>query len=703
MAINPGSYPFSGGVHHGSNDNVSTDDIYPLTVKQGGQEVGQYNPLTEPGTEIEIPEQLSAQSPIKIVNKKITNNGTSLTCTGTNAWAEGKNTKATANFAHAEGESSEAKSNAAHAEGTATTASGLRSHAEGFESTASGESAHAEGGAWETDQHVRIAGAPLASGDRSHAEGCATTAEGRHSHAEGETTTAHGNCSHSEGYYTTASGNNAHAEGNCTSATSDTCHAEGLKCKANGLYSHAEGNETETHGKQSHAEGYGGIAHGESSHVEGSLCVTTGMSAHAEGGATLATGKDAHAEGYGATNVKYSNPQPIAATSGTFTIPDGVSTSGAKYICVPSIEYLSKIVASAGPTLTCADTVGEIVPVGATVILVQCGALGYNAHCEGYSTLAEGGYSHAEGSSTKAIGSYSHTEGYGTDANGDYGHAEGSGTHATGSYSHAEGSSTTAGGTYSHAEGYDTTAAANFSHAGGLGTVANSDAMSAIGKFNSRSNGLFVVGNGTADDARSDAFWIDADGAMWQTITDMNGTARLMKITGGIAKFEMIYGGRVGNWTYTNVKDALDAGLYVIILNHVSNGVVAPYIYAGNVFNGTGHDFNFITPDGTSAYWVYADNTDAFIPETITATFTEDGNGNWTCDKTYAEIRAKIDTPNKLNIFISRSGLIVKAPIIATGTSADPTLHFYFFSGTHGTHASHVLNMANDGTISFDS
>ena len=97
------------------------------------------------------------------------------------------------------------------------------------------------------------------------------------------------------------------------------------------------------------------------------------------------------------------------------------------------------------------------------------------------------------------VGEKSTAEGYSTTASGEASHAEGSYTEASGRYSHAEGESTTASGDYSHAGGYHTTAL--------------NDSEFAHGKFNQSNNDtLFSIGDGTADDARHNAFEITTDG-----------------------------------------------------------------------------------------------------------------------------------------------------------------------------------------------
>lgn len=140
-------------------------------------------------------------------------------------------------------------------------------------------------------------------------------------------------------------------------------------------------------------------------------------------------------------------------------------------------------------------------------------ASGANSHAEGYNTKANGNWSHAEGYESTASSDYSHAEGSGTTVSGSYSHAEGFRTTASGRTAHAEGSGTTASGSGSHAEGIGTTASGWISHASGQNTIAGYQKQTAIGKFNdNKQNNAFEIGNGVADDARSNAFEADWDG-----------------------------------------------------------------------------------------------------------------------------------------------------------------------------------------------
>ena len=95
-------------------------------------------------------------------------------------------------------------------------------------------------------------------------------------------------------------------------------------------------------------------------------------------------------------------------------------------------------------------------------------------------------------------------------------------TKASAPYARAEGSNTLASGTGSHAEGDNTTASGSFSHADGQNTNANHKSQNVFGEYNiadnstaqdtERGNFVEIVGNGTADNARSNARTLDWSG-----------------------------------------------------------------------------------------------------------------------------------------------------------------------------------------------
>lgn len=136
--------------------------------------------------------------------------------------------------------------------------------------------------------------------------------------------------------------------------------------------------------------------------------------------------------------------------------------------------------------------------------------LGNKATVEGNNNTASGDYSHAEGSYTTASAGYAHAEGYHTTANASY-------------TSHAEGYYTTASGQYgSHAEGHYAIASGKSSHAEGVYTRATRASQHVVGEYNIADTGgagpsvrgtyVEIVGNGTADNARSNARTLDWSG-----------------------------------------------------------------------------------------------------------------------------------------------------------------------------------------------
>lgn len=140
--------------------------------------------------------------------------------------------------------------------------------------------------------------------------------------------------------------------------------------------------------------------------------------------------------------------------------------------------------------------------------------------------VASGAYSHAEGSKTTASGSAAHAEGNSTTASGMVSHAEGLQTTASGEGAHAEGYFSQALGSYVHAEGASTTATGMVSHAGGYFTRAG-NYQYAIGRYNEGYDGptgptdvgvngtLFIIGNGTAESARANAFRVSVAGLVY--------------------------------------------------------------------------------------------------------------------------------------------------------------------------------------------
>jgi hypothetical protein len=229
-----------------------------------------------------------------------------------------------------------------------------------------------------------------------------------------------------------------------------------------GVASHSEGYQSTAIGLYSHAEGFDTCARGDYSHTEGYDTFAVNSGAHSEGYRTKSSGQGAHSEGVWTAALQYgahAEGQSEALTEDPITYGEWVNG-------------------------------------------------GYK------STIAKGYGSHAEGKSTFSGGDGSHSEGVKTAAGGNASHAEGEYTYASGGYSHAEGQWTLSSGTAAHAEGCHTTASGKYSHAGGYYTTANTDYQTVIGKYNASSTALFVVGKGTSNTARSNAFEIFTNGTI---------------------------------------------------------------------------------------------------------------------------------------------------------------------------------------------
>lgn len=92
-------------------------------------------------------------------------------------------------------------------------------------------------------------------------------------------------------------------------------------------------------------------------------------------------------------------------------------------------------------------------------------------------------------------------EGHNCLAPGLHAHAEGYGAMASGMYSHAEGTNAVAAGAHSHAEGFNTKAASGGQHVEG-----KYNAIDEYGKY------AHIVGNGTDESNRSNAYTLDWEG-----------------------------------------------------------------------------------------------------------------------------------------------------------------------------------------------
>ena len=217
--------------------------------------------------------------------------------------AEGYNTIASGDSSHSEGHCTAADGIGSHAEGYGydiycNVASGMGSHAEGYYTLASGSGAHAEGyGDYSNTTPT------TASGVGSHAEGYRTKASAQFSHSEGYNSRAEGQNSHAEGGGTCAMGMESHTEGSGTYAYGYSSHAEGAGTFVYSNQSHVEGSGNHVYDQAAHVEGAGNCASSFASHVEGTgnVAIPNATMSHTEGSGNFNYGHQTHAEGAGNT------------------------------------------------------------------------------------------------------------------------------------------------------------------------------------------------------------------------------------------------------------------------------------------------------------------------------------------------------------------------------------------------------------------
>lgn len=337
----------------------------------------------------------------------------------------------------------------------------------------------------------------IAKGNYSHAEGDNSVALGNDSHAECYRTLAQGTGSHSEGIDTIAKGSYSHSEGNTTISTGNFSHSEGLKTESKGEASHAEGTYTTASGYGSHSEGSTTKANGDSSHAEGITSKAIGKASHAEGTNTEAIGTNAHAEGHKTIAGAIASELVSTYVDGSTAVEEYTLSDANGFIvghyfgeCIierntgrKSFHFnVGKIEHISGNTLTITmvNPVTDITNRYKTYIFMG----------EPYSNSSTDGSGSTPTTNNTEMGSQSHTEG--------------NRTMALGNHAHAEGNKTKALGEMSHSEGYETIAHSDYQHVQGKFNVEDADNKYAD-----------IIGNGTSDSIRSNAYTLDWQGNVW--------------------------------------------------------------------------------------------------------------------------------------------------------------------------------------------
>ena len=168
-------------------------------------------------------------------------------------------------------------------------------------------------------------------------------------------------------------------------------------------------------------------------------------------------------------------------------------------------------------------------------------------------------------------------------ATGDHAVAMGNNTTASGSRSTSMGNQTTASGNNSTTMGYFTTASGNKTTAMGANTTASDYASLVIGQFNSSgssvtnnatsfntANTAFVIGNGTASNAKSDAFKVMfngdtyVSGSLFLTGTEITSTAAELNLLDGVST--------IGDGILASVTENSNTGVRLSTSNASNHG-----------------------------------------------------------------------------------------------------------------------------------
>jgi hypothetical protein len=310
----------------------------------------------------------------------------------------------------------------------------------------------------------------------SFASGLETQAKGMASVSQNMFTTANGDYSHAEGYNTTANGTTSHSEGGFTTANGNYSHVEGSGTTANGDYSHAEGVNTSTNGNVSHAEGYN----------------TTTISdyTHAEGVNNFSGGKFFKSNYNGSTIT-------LDSTYGDLTSKFSASPTSPIFIINGGIVIIDNSIFDGTNTILSIDSLSPFTILSPNISIGEVMISKNNDYFSGDQLIGIG--SHSEGINNKVFGNYSHVEGQNNIIFSDY--------------SNAKGNINLIFGFQSTIEGTGNSLFGSNSYVGGVGNIGLGNNQHVVGKYNVAGNtsSLFVVGNGTDGNNRSDVLRVDAD------------------------------------------------------------------------------------------------------------------------------------------------------------------------------------------------
>jgi len=446
--------------------------------------------------------------------------------------------------------------------------------------------------------------ANVASGSYSHAEGESTTASGDSSHAEGNSTTASGRTAHSEGIYTIANHKSQHVFGEYNVA--DPSNAA---TSVRGNYIEIVGNGTDTSARSNartldwsgNETLAGSITLGKGTVDETSLTAAE-LAAIKSGGAVQSdwNENDSTLDSYIQNRPFYDNSEVLIDNKAFGLDEQGmglISTDNSLVVgntyhvyitdydlgtVMADFEAIAILNANNKPEIS--DTTSDFTFISETgylyiisqthsrenvyvtitdVQLQKIDAKYIPDVLNGKLTIGANPTNNMDVATKQYVDEHSGSSLQWTidnDGTGDVSlratiQNDVSNNVASGVYSHAEGSCTTASSYTSHAEGCRTTASGEDSHAEGYETIAAGSYQHVEGKYNISDNSdtyAHIVGNGTASDARSNAYTLDWSGneSLAGSLTLGMGTTAAITLTPAILN-QLINGG--SDPIYTNV------------------------------------------------------------------------------------------------------------------------------------------------------
>ncbi len=432
--------------------------------------------------------------------------------------------------------------------GNYSSAFGLFTKASGYASTVFGYSGVASG-----ESSIAMGYNTVASGNQSSAMGYASTASGVAAAAMGYATHATGNQSTSTGGWTTASGQLSTAMGESTTAKSYGETAIGMNNTDYTLGT--DGATTFNAADRLFVIGNGTASNATSdalvmlkngnTTLKGTLKLTNGTSSYTLPNTDGTANQVLTTNGTGTASwITPSAPiaSPFATTSnvtsnspGTIATDDFVfGSTSLDNITGTTDDYRMFFDKSKGAFRAgwVNGTQWDVANVGnySSAFGLWTKASGYASTVFGYSGVASGESSIAMGYNTVASGNQSSAMGYASTASGVAAAAMGYATHATGNQSTSTGGWTTASGQLSTAMGESTTAKSYGETAIGMNNTDYTLGTDGATTFNAADR-LFVIGNGTASNATSDALVMLKNGN-----TTLKGT---LKLTNGTSSYTL--------------------------------------------------------------------------------------------------------------------------------------------------------------------